>query len=722
MPRDTRRKKSMALDESESSDKAGDSSPASALQQMLTLPSLTTPPSSALEPVEAFVLASIQDQASPGYRAVLDCLRRRLDPPMLHKVLLALRTSALTLLTSNNKMHAHLLHLLFRLDPFEPNSKAADTSCYEDHSLAVAHLHLLIAIVSANSVFVTAATSCIWKLLTANGDGENMRLEDKRPQLLHSGLATMVRICPKAETDVVMTLLAANFPFRTNPRHVVDSYARNMLHILVYVPSLEHQILELLVDKALEIDVEIKIDHEGEATVERSVDSDHDIFELEMDYPVKRTESDSEIIAVDEMADKLDSLMLLLLEYISTHIPKSSNTATRLFRILLPIFESNILTTHKSKFVQFLLFCICGLDPNASDDACNTQLYRDFCQLLIQILYNPYKATVTRQTAACYLASFVSRANYVCPETMCEGISALLKWAEAYMQSTTETGGSDVRLQCQQHSLFYTVSQAACYIMCFRGRQAMEYYETAKAYWKEHPNEDNAPYPELSYIDLSNARWVRLCGNVLQPMLFCLESVREEFLHVASVFSIFDDSLLKALALDARRVATKSTPRGSVLSTKATLAKQRMKQGVGGLGRGSNPLDSFFPFDPYLLRRSHKFIDALYQHWEGSIEETCEILLEDEDNDVNDDVSQSDSSSDVNDESDNDEDEDESQTHRHMAVSADSAAYLHGISVTSSYSTKSSLPLSPQQRFPMEAWNRSLKRARAPSIAETGSW
>jgi RNA polymerase I-specific transcription initiation factor RRN3 len=205
-------------------------------------------------------------------------------------------------------------------------------------------------------------------------------------------------------------------------------------------------------------------------------------------------------------------------------------------------------------------------------------------------------------------------------------------------------------------------------------------------------------------------------------MLFCLESVREEFLHVASVFSIFDDSLLKALALDARRVATKSTPRGSVLSTKATLAKQRMKQGVGGLGRGSNPLDSFFPFDPYLLRRSHKFIDALYQHWEGSIEETCEILLEDEDNDVNDDVSQSDSSSDVNDESDNDEDEDESQTHRHMAVSADSAAYLHGISVTSSYSTKSSLPLSPQQRFPMEAWNRSLKRARAPSIAETGSW
>lgn len=30
-----------------------------------------------------------------------------------------------------------------------------------------------------------------------------------------------------------------------------------------------------------------------------------------------------------------------------------------------------------------------------------------------------------------------------------------------------------------------------------------------------------------------------------------------------------------------------------------------------------NQLDSFFPFDPYLLKRSGKFIQPIYQEWEG---------------------------------------------------------------------------------------------------------
>merc|ERR1711976_145058 len=40
--------------------------------------------------------------------------------------------------------------------------------------------------------------------------------------------------------------------------------------------------------------------------------------------------------------------------------------------------------------------------------------------------------------------------------------------------------------------------------------------------------------------------------------------------------------------------------------------------GVGGLGKGSNPLDSFFPFDPYLLRRSYDFVEPHYRDWCGS--------------------------------------------------------------------------------------------------------
>lgn len=39
--------------------------------------------------------------------------------------------------------------------------------------------------------------------------------------------------------------------------------------------------------------------------------------------------------------------------------------------------------------------------------------------------------------------------------------------------------------------------------------------------------------------------------------------------------------------------------------------------GTGGMGGGDNPLDSFFPFDPYLLYRSSKYIQPIYVKWDS---------------------------------------------------------------------------------------------------------
>jgi len=56
----------------------------------------------------------------------------------------------------------------------------------------------------------------------------------------------------------------------------------------------------------------------------------------------------------------------------------------------------------------------------------------------------------------------------------------------------------------------------------------------------------------------------------------------------------------------------------SPIVTAATMERKRQKGGVGGLGKGSNPLDSFFPFDPYLLRLSYPIIGQWYLGWAGS--------------------------------------------------------------------------------------------------------
>ena len=53
------------------------------------------------------------------------------------------------------------------------------------------------------------------------------------------------------------------------------------------------------------------------------------------------------------MADKLDALMTILFEYIDKETEKGEERIQNLFHLLLTIFDSAILTTHKSKY----LFC-----------------------------------------------------------------------------------------------------------------------------------------------------------------------------------------------------------------------------------------------------------------------------------------------------------------------------------------------------------------------------
>lgn len=429
--------------------------------------------------------------------------------------------------------------------------------------------------------------------------------------------------------------------------------------------------------------------------------------------------------------------MLLLFQHFELRVQNDPDAASTLFQMLVPVFESTILTTHRSKFVQFVMFYICGIVPSNSSDQ-PRDLDRDFAGKLIEALLDPGLATVTRQSAACYLASFVSRATYACPETACEVIAALLRWGETYMTvlegggsgsntttlNTTPGGRNDARSLCELHTLFYTVCQAAFYIMCFRGIEAVRYYRGAVEYWDKNIKADDSIYPDLDHIDIAPERWEHICGHKLQPLRFCLESVREEFIVFAESFDLLPPELLRNLDQDAQQQSSRPKRRGKLINTPVTtLADRRQTGGVGGLGRGSNPLDSFFPFDPYLLQQSHIFVDPLYRNWEGRVEaddamvdEQCDGVLDD-----------------VHDVDTDDDDEDSTDTieeDTHMAASEESTAYLRSMSCNSgATSGTSSLPIhSPglssteYRQAQHEAWSGALKRPRAPSIAENGSW
>lgn len=162
--------------------------------QQFILPKCFVPPENVMRPVETFVARAISSQheetkdgvmPQKEYKAILEIFRSKNDAVMLQRLMIALRTagngSTLHLLTSHTSKHTHLIHQIIRLDPFNlphPQKKeapvddcaATDATEVVDYTLADAQFHLIIALVSANSVFLVPALAALWNLLTRKID------------------------------------------------------------------------------------------------------------------------------------------------------------------------------------------------------------------------------------------------------------------------------------------------------------------------------------------------------------------------------------------------------------------------------------------------------------------------------------------------------------------------------------------------------------------------
>lgn len=468
------------------------------------LPKPTLPPREKFHPIEKFVSDAIDSRhlnlpptspskcehmsspspskstpAAEGYKAILDLLRKKDDLPMLCKVFLALRTNGIEKFCSERSKHNRMIHYIFRLNPFDIRDRGAEV--VQNHSLGIAYLNFVVALTSANSVFLTPTLNSLWRLLIATDavtpNDKQLHLSksnhnsspeptDESEQstdpddsndakityqievnsLLHGALRKVIQLVPKGSTEIY-PVIASSFPFKLAPLPNQVNYIKQCFIVLNYVPSMQRQFLELCVDKCLEIDVEIRIAKNGTVKIEeQGKDKDDEIsIVLENDVSdhildeddvqqqnklkeecLEKLKNQTEEEKVDEMADKLDTLMYLIFEHIGSMTKSKQKSARQLFNMLMPTFDSVILTTHRCKFVQFIIIFLCGLDKEGEnkneptqqlDNGVQSFLFREFSAKLIDVVLDPFRATVTRQSAACYLASFASRAACVCPET-----------------------------------------------------------------------------------------------------------------------------------------------------------------------------------------------------------------------------------------------------------------------------------------------------------------
>ncbi|KAK3717337.1 hypothetical protein QZH41_011568, partial [Actinostola sp. cb2023] len=240
------------------------------------------------------------------------------------------------------------------------------------------------------------------------------------------------------------------------------------------------------------------------------------------------------------------------------------------------VYEKIILPTHASCHIHFVVFYICSLDQAFANS---------FLDLCWKKMENPNVPSILRQASAAYMASFVARAKFLPISTVKVCVELLIHWIHCYIDVHDATcAGPDAA----RHGPFYSVCQALFYMFVFRHRSLLEL-------------EDGHKF-------IRRLSFERIITSRLNPLKVCLTTIVNLFALVTSRHQI----VLCYTVIERNKRSL--LPIASIQSNKAVSRLTIFNQ-----------LDSFFPFDPYLLPKSGKFIKPLYQEWGGVEEDTGDV-------------------------------------------------------------------------------------------------
>jgi hypothetical protein len=217
------------------------------------------------------------------------------------------------------------------------------------------------------------------------------------------------------------------FPYKLQPLEVQVLYVQELLFMCHYLPHFQQRILDLVITKCLEIDVDIQVEDSVLAAVAAPVGrqrSHESMFAFDDDTGVESggvalcssgcgglSEESSRCIipGAVEQANKLDGMLSVLFRFVAAQFDHSDGSVReRVFLQLLGIFERRILIIQRSKFVQFILFFMC---------AKNQAYAESFCRRLLEIFLQVKNAADQRRGSVMYLSSFYCR-SLSCPTVL----------------------------------------------------------------------------------------------------------------------------------------------------------------------------------------------------------------------------------------------------------------------------------------------------------------
>ena len=354
-----------------------------------------------------------------------------------------------------------------------------------------------------------------------------------------------------------MEVLETEYPYKAKETSMHVSLVSNLILTANAYPSLEEEIIQIVTSSLIKMDAEIPRKELEE--ISQDLDTLHDCTELD---PV--------IHKTHQYAIKVDLLVSIILSNLKSNVfrqreegePKlSKSRVRRVFPIYLSSFKHIILPTHGTSHVQSIIFYLSSLDLQLGI------AFIDFLWSQVNCLESP---SVVRESACCYLASYISRAKFLTPQIVVNTITTMAKWLHRYIEKTP------IRSSCPDilaHSLFYSLAQALLYIFVFRHRLLVEL-----------PNGMEL----INSLKLQN-----IVFSKLNPLKVCLPTITDMFAGICKHYQIL---FCYTLMEQNKRIYMSKT--------------------INALADVSdNYLLSFFPFDPYLLPTISDRINPMLFSW-----------------------------------------------------------------------------------------------------------
>ncbi|KAF2791887.1 RNA polymerase I-specific transcription initiation factor RRN3 [Melanomma pulvis-pyrius CBS 109.77] len=461
------------------------------------------------------------------------------------------------------------------------------------------------------------------------------------PPILRTRLQTRVHECLKyilRQSPMMSTFLApilsSTFPFPTDTTKTHVQYIKNILRVSGYCPELKGEILSLVMDKLVKIDVQIQVDME-----ELEDDMEDQIVE-ETANDAEEEESDNESVSSEESLDgderhikelresvaKLDAVMdLLFSHYDSIFAQGDLFDIDETFESLLSQFASIILPTYRSRHTQFLLFHFSQTSPD---------LMERFAGCCSHLAFDQRRPHILRVAAAAYLASFIARGAHVSGPVVRDVFDLLCHHLETLRAAQEPTcKGPDLR----RYGTYYAISQALLYAFCFRWRDLIVTPDGTPL------TDEQLMYHETDFTWHNSTQEI-LRHNIfskLNPLKICAPTIVTQFARMAHHLRFL--YVFPLLETNKRIRLARSMGNGYTDGVGARETALTMKKGEEGF-----LLDAYFPFDPYVLPRSKRWLSQDYVQWKPipGMEPVAGDVADEEEDDEDDDDEDGDDESD----------------------------------------------------------------------------